>query len=438
MIDSFPINFIQATFEQVLLEEHLKNPNFFGGRDQVCISSFYQQLKNQEDLDRFIATFEDLAKQQNRLSLIGNAILMAPENPTITNLYNCNIIPMEWICSMRCNLENRDEMLITLNNLIEQLKGRKVDIAQLNCINSNGSHYGQPFVVGVIGENDGKPELKDGDYFGSVANAYDKNTIISYLISQGITLDTTKDYYLYCENDGKLKVMRLYLYNQTTWEYTLVSDDGTIDRIIFPPEHESFDKYKLSFSFEALRCDTPNTLNSKKYCEISFGGSATLVNNGVQLGNDLLKISITKLGIPADTPIDFSQEQNNPTYWLEPLEMPSGSNVNTEINQLISNKFLVNTHSDALALTLQYSFIADFNIPLLKQLFKYARYGTQGITKNDISPNMIFSVSEIWCSWGEFEKEDYKAKIVENIDIENSESDTLTLGITFQLQGDNN
>ena len=158
----------------------------------------------------------------------------------------------------------------------------------------------------------------------------------------------------------------------------------------------------------------------------------------MQLGNDLVKLSVKKLGILAKTPIDFTNDQNNPTWWLEPLEMPSGSNANTNPIQLMSNRFIANSHTDALALTLQYTFIYDKSVQLLKQLFMYARYGTQGLTKNDISPNMIFEIKEIWSSWGEFDDIPFKAKIVENVDIENTESDTLTLSLTMQLQGDNN
>ena len=75
-------------------------------------------------------------------------------------------------------------------------------------------------------------------------------------------------------------------------------------------------------------------------------------------------------------------------------------------------------------------------VKVIKQLFKYARYGTQGITANDISPNMIFQVSEIWSSWGDVDIVSVKTKIIESIDIENTESDVLTIGISMQIQGD--
>lgn len=537
MIKTFPIEFLRKTLEQTLLEQHYLNNKYFGGKDQIALSSFYQQLKSQDEVDRFVETFRDLSEQQNRLNLIGNGILMSPENPTITNLYNCLIIPFSWTCSIRTTLENRDQMLGTINNLIKELKGRKVDIAQLDSVNENGFPHSEPFMVGTIGENDNAPQLENGVFIGAITNASDTNQLIENLIEKGCYVQDFTTFYLYCEHESKLKVVKakwdrsdvaysggaselvgnreihksivlervvdttkiekitcrlditsplktivltngvVNSYENTTYdgqertiidavftldqdiqdyvsnyenysvsnthviinesEYEIVSDDGTIDGILFPPEHTSFEKYKLSLSFDSLRCDTPRTLNANEYCEISFGGSATLVNNGVQLGNDMIKICVEKLRIPASPTIDFTTNPDNPKWYLEPLEMPSGSNANKEISQLMSNKFISGSHTDALAITLQYTFICDFNIPLLKQWFKYARYGTQGLTANDISPNIIYGVSEFWSSWGEFENETYLAKIVENIDIENTESDTLTLSITFQKQGEN-
>ena len=55
-----------------------------------------------------------------------------------------------------------------------------------------------------------------------------------------------------------------------------------------------------------------------------------------------------------------------------------------------------------------------------------------------ITPNMIFSVKEIWSSWGSVEVEEFKAKINDSIDGENNESDVLTITIPLQVQGENN
>ncbi len=546
MIRGFPISFVQVALEQTLQKLHNDNPNLVGGKNQIEIHSFYEQLKGQDEVDRFVKTFRDLTEQQNRMGLIANGILMSPENPTITNLYTSMIIPMSWACSLRVKLSDRDLMLETINALIEELKGSKVDIAELKCRDDQGRAIYVPFAVGTIGHIDGTPYIKCGDYIGDFVSSTPTNsdikTRLSTLGAIGLGTNLTNNEYLYLGANGEIKVAQKslnqeletddwnledinydtltsnftnvngyvsfksydggytsvpdfvppivqfvvydsanhskefkvqttirnssldgtghivfecnYSFEIKTSEWDFESIDTSIDgvvkepmvegyaiisssdyNIIFPPEHESFEKYKLSLSFEGLRCDTPRTLNGNEYCEISFGGSATLVNNGVKLGNDLVKLSVVKNKIMAESPIVFTSA---PVYWLEPLELPSGNGANTIPNQLVSNAFKVNTHTDSLTLTLQYTFILDNDQTFLNQLYKYGRYGTQGITVNDISPNMIYNVDEWWSSWGVVDKETFKAKLIESVDIENTESDTMTITITMQVQGENN
>lgn len=433
MLKIFPIDFIRQILEQTLYKEHLNNEYFFGGYDQVNIHSFYEQLKGQDEVDRFVETYRDLSDQQNRTGLILNGVVLAPENPTITNLYSSLIIPLTWTCSIRCSLANRDQATETINNLISELKGRKVDIAQLKCIDAFGKYFYTPFIVGTIGENDGAPIIENGDYIGDVGNANMVILTIAALGLKGVGFDTQKDYWLYCKHENKLKVVFIHNLNATFLE-----DDGTHKDIIFPPEHESFEKYKVSLSFDAIRCDEPRTLNANEYCEISFGGSATLVNEKVKLGNDLIKIKVSKDKIVVAN--DDTQNIVFPSnaWYLEPLETPSGLNANTNPNQLVSNLFKTNSHTDSVALTIQYTFIIDETKEILSQWFDYGRYGTQGITVNDISPNMIYEITEYWSSWGVYSPKTFKAKLVENVDNENTESDTMTLSLTFQIQGENN
>lgn len=537
MIKGFPIDFVRATFEQTLLEQHLKNINFYGGRNQVRIFSLYEQLLKGEDVDRYKENFEDLATQQNRSDLILNGVVTAPTNPTITNLYSCTIIPLEYVCSLRCNIENREQSLETINNLIEELKGSKVDIAELKCADENGSFAYVPFIVGTIGHNEGAPQLKNGDYIGDVSSVNDVVDLVNALPSKGVDRNNGASW-LYCGHQGKIKVAKkdaghpficydatinshrvengkviasvdletesadytqIPLYVETprgtlkltsdnsgeedvtctskiesveivsghvvwhltctcnnvfgehledvTWadieisegEYSFIEDDGTYHDIIFPPEHVSFTKYKMSVSFEALRCDEPANLEDGEYVRISFGGSATLTNDSILFGNDLVKVCISKYGLKRDS---GNIVYSNPTkHWLEPLEMPSGNNPNTRINQLVSNNFKANSHTDAITLVLQYSFLIDLNESLLSELFEYGRYGTININASSdigaMSPNLIYTVTEYWSYWGNIRKRDIKTKIGDSIDIEDTESDTMTLGITMQIQGDN-
>ena len=529
MLETYPIEFVRQAIEQTLYEQHLKNPNYFGGKGQMAIVSYFQQLRNGAEVNRYVECFNDIAKQQNRTDLIGIGIVDTNDNPTITNLYSCLIVPMEWKCGIRVQLENRAEMVQTLNNLTKELKGIKLDMAQLKGLDENGKPYVTPFVVGTVGYNEGAPKLENGNYIGSVENAAEITDNIEYYGHIGIDVDNGAEW-VYCEHDSKLKVglkgkggllssesivinsfetvgtkvvasvtvfsddpyqnipliygaectltlkdeqdntyesecvckfksitQNQHGYVDVTFEcvcndatqgylqsvtqadirvykvlYSFISDDGSYPNIIFPPEHTSFEKFKLSISFDAMRCNTPKSLNGKEYCTIFFGGAATLVNNGVKLGNDLMKISVhTKC-------IEGQADYTNPTeYYLEPLEMPSGNNINTKVNQLVSNNFKTNSHADALSITKQFTFICDETNPLLEKWYDYGRDGDIVQAKNGVSPNMIYATTEYYCSWGNYKKKTRLTKIIESVDTENTESDTMTLSITMQVQGEN-
>ena len=436
MLKVFPIDFIRQIFTQVLLIEKNKNSALFGGDNEINIFSFYEHLQSDAEVDRYVETFRDLTEQQNRTGLIGNAVLTAPSNPSITNLNQGLIIPLEYTFQVRTTMVNRDAMLGTLYNLIEKLKGRKVDIAQLDT--------GKLFVVGTIGVNEGYPVVKFGDYIGD--KPYDENTTLdtwvdnqlnalsSAGIEQSQETGTPWLYYGKVSSTGKTKICVIE-YNADDQEWQEIEDSGDNPNIIFPPEHNDFEKYQVSISFESVRCDEPRTLNAEEYCMVAFGGSATIVSNGITMGNEMVKLCIYKSKIVAKPTIEFSDA---PIYVLDPLELPSGNNVNTMVNQLVSNNFKSNSHADAINLTIQYNFIVDKNIPILKQWFDYARYGKVGITINDISPNMIYDIAEFWSCWGIVECKEYLGKIIEDIEIENTESDVLSLGLTFQVQGANN
>ena len=432
---TFPLDFIRQVLEQTLEEEHNKYPQkYFGGKNQVNLFSFYEQLQKEEEVNRYVEIYRDLTDQQNRTGLIMNGTIIAPENPTITNINQGLIIPMSFTCSFRIKLGDRDTAIETINNLFDILKGRKRDIAMFD----NGSL----FMVGTIANQvNGTPTLANGDYLGEFDGQQLTvdgwmTTRLPQLTALGITIPSTTqlhNMYFYAQDTGDDKMYAIK-WNATDSKWDIYSGED----IPQPPEHNSFEKYKLSISFDSIRCDEPRTLNSNEYCVISFGGSATLVSDGIVLGNDLTKVGIAKTKIIANPTITINGSAN----WLEPLELPSGNNPETKVNQLIANKFVNNSHSNGITLAVEYSFIVNKKITFLKQLFNYARYGTQGTVSNSysdgVSPNMIYTVNEIWSSWGEIENISFYAKVGESIDIESTESDVLTISLPLPIQGENN
>ena len=411
------IDYIRELIENTLAEEHEKNPNFFGGKNQVNLFSFYEQLQEDYEVDRFTEVYRDLVDQQNRTGLIMNGTIVAPENPQMLNTHNHTIIPLTYNVSFRVALKDRDDTLATLDNLFKVLKGRKQDIAELDT--------GKLVEVGTIANNvNGVPEIKDYDFIGTLNNIEDIDTDIrnkfDYYSTLGFVHSAT---HLYFENNGKLYLA----------EYDSDGDVWLIDQYGVP-QHTSFEKCKVSISFDSIRIDEPKTLNAKEYITIMFGGSATLTDGDVVLGNQLTKVGIKKYKVQAQTDIDITDNY----HWLEPLEMPSGLGISGEISQLASHNFLQNTHNDGIKASIDYSFVLDFAEPLIKQWFRYARYGLQGTVANTysdgVSPNMLYKIQEIWSSWGEVEVYEITAKLVDNIDIENTESDSLSIKTTFDIQ----
>ena len=569
MIKAFPIDFITQTLNKVFLEEHIKEPYFFGGEEQVKLVSFYEQVRSNNEVDRFTEFYKDIIEQQNHTNLIGLGICTTNENPSFTNVYSATIIPLTWSCSIRCLLEDRDEMNDTINNAIKYIKGKKVDVALLKCPDTKGGYAYVPFKVGTVGHGynpeNAHPCVKSGDFIGRQAQGMPEYDIASRLLqleNMGVSDETQHGDYLYVDKLGKLvvyesqnekniiegslqdddwvdnetenghiltistdfwsdsedyeetpeedykvklnvrvydahrehlqtielsstdirissgrlivefagdtllpipndyfndwndvdvevwcsgfssdsNVAEIYYYDDSETAWVEVENDGLHPNIIFPPEHVSFEEYKISFSCDSTRCDTPFTLDGKQYINISFSGSATIVNSSVKLGNDLTCISLSKYMIIGNPNIELS----GGTYYLDPLEMGSGINANVIPLRLSGNNFKENTHSDSTAVQIKYSFIlSDSNI--LKQLFVYSRYGTYPTMSDDtpsyentISPNMIFDLSEFFCSWGVVDKYTYKVKIVGNVETDNTESDVLTIGVNFQIQGDEN
>lgn len=431
---AFPIDFVRQTLEQTLLEEHLKNPSeYAGGSSQISIKSFYEQVQTREQVDRFVESFRDLENQQNRSGLIGNGIISLAENPTITNIRNGLIVPMTWNCIIRCTLEDRDLMVNTINNMISKLKGHKVDIAEfLN---------GETFKVGTICHS-GRPYITSMDYIGEIDEEEDINQQVvdslsyyqtNYGISASFILGQERYFYASGNNDQMLTIW----YDSSDNKYKLLTQERP--NVILAPQDIAFQRYKLSLSFDSIRTDEPKTLNGKEYMYISFSGSATLVSaNGVssiRLGNDLQYVSFKRNKIVADTDISLS---DSTTTYLDPLELPNANSISTKINHIVSNGFTPNSHADTASPTIQYTFVYEENRLLLRNLFEYSRYGIVSATTTGISPNMIFDIVELWCSWGEINKYNFLGKIVESVNVENTESDVMTLQITIQIQGENN
>ena len=421
------IDFIRQAIEQTLELEHLKNSKYFGGKNQVNLMSFYEQLQKDEEVDRYVDIYRDLVDQQNRTGLIMNGTIIAPENPQIMNINSALIIPLTFTCDFRVALGNRDNAIATIDTLMK-IRGRHCDIAEFD--------NGELLMVGTIANQVlGTPYVRVGDFIGIVDMANLQTSvggIFTNLTALGISHETwvVGETYYFVQSDDLDELHKIvYAYDETNQVNYWAVDES------YEHNGQHFEKYKVSISFDTMRIDEPHNLNADEYCTISFGGSATVVNKDVALGNDLTKLGIKKYKILADgSTITFTDTY----HWLEPLEMPSGLGISGQISQLASHNFIQNKHNDGINPNFEYSFVLDKSETLIKQLWKYARYGIQGTLGNSysdgVSPNTLYKIQEIWSYWGEIEIFEFVAKATDNIDIDNTESDSLTLKLTFEMQ----
>ena len=431
----FPIEFINKLITKTLHEEHIENPNYFGGDNQINIKSFYEQLSNNEEVERFVETYRELTKQQNRSYFIGNGIILSPENPTITNIREAYSCPLTYTMSIRTTIGNRDQMIETLNNLITKLKGKKFDMFEFKS--------GKVFKVGTIGNgNETSLVVERGQYIGAYDSTQDYNTQMRNYFSSltstyGFTIKTYENanvyFYFLDTYTNKLKVV-VRTINQGISVFSIVENNasGNYGDIIFPYDEEVNAKYKVSISLEAIRVDEPKTLNAYENINITLGGSATVVSENVMLGNDLLRISIKAYALE-NSNYSFPDTR----YYIEPLELPNSANPNSQMRQLMSNGFLGLQHTDAMNNSIQYSSLLDTNNAFLTTLFKCSRYGL-GLksTRNYIvSPNIKYEIIETWVSFGVVEQYTYYGKLASSIDVENTESDVLSISFSFNVEG---
>lgn len=402
MVKVFQIDFVREAFNWVLNRNSIGHEGTYLTSNDIQLYSFYEHLVSDDEIDRYVEKYNMLVEQQNRYGVIGFGILSTTDTPSIANLKSIFISPFEWACSIRCTLANRDTVLETIYKLIEKLKGKKVDIAQLD--------NGKLFCVNTMTN-----ELTNGCFVLDIDN-----------IPENVENNLESGDLVFTEESNKLVA---YKYVNGAF--------AQVNNVV--PEHNSFEKLKLDFSFDDLKCDEPYDLDATEYVDITFSGSCTLCSQHQMLGNDQVKVLIGKyktiISDDDEQNIYFTDEDDEIVYSeVEPLEMGSGSNANTIASQFRSNLFKTNSHTDALSLSIEYTFMVDMSNYIISQWFDYARYGIIDVN-NGISPNIIYSIKEYWCYWGIIKERQFYAKIVNSIDIDNTEADTLTIKVPMQIQG---
>lgn len=393
MIKTFEIDFVRATFD-----------NAFGNIEEYRFASFYEPLRDIKDITTYHELYTDIVEELNQTHYKGIGVVSTTSSPSITSIKNAFISPFEFNVSLRTKVAHRDSTIRKTYEVIEKLKGRKSEFAQLE---SSEGEIVDIIKLGVLWQEGS--ELQDHDFVGEWTIGDMGDYLSQVLTSKGITYADNQEYILYVLDTEHQK---------------LVCVSGKFDNgdFIFGEvpitEHDKVELYKLDLSFDSLRVDTPQTLNGEDFITISLSGSATLVSRSVMLGNDLVQLGIKE-----------NSETATFTY-LEPMDIPNDYKPDIFSYGLSANGFKGSEHIQAYSSNISYTFILDTSIELIYDIYKQTRYLTNE------TPNKQYKVVEITSSFGVVELNEYIGKMTNNIQVDKNDTDVMSITIPFSVVGE--
>ena len=380
----------------------------------IFLASFYEQIEDEQSVSRYVANIKDMIALQNREKSVSNYKAMGIVSQTgqaeILNIKTNYVTPLEYQVRLDIELADRDYVLGKIKTLIDDTRGSKFDVL----VGGNGTIYP---TANPNGFNGTKPILQNkcfvfysGDYNWITAPNDLITDLKAYYEFPGSNFSVYMD-----GNDGDT-LSGLYRLDFTytapsTYAFTQVKLQNT------------FEKYKLSLSFNGIQSDEPFINNGLDRVFLFFGGSATLVKNNVALGNDIVLTTI-QVGKDTGTVVE-----------VEPLEIPSSLNLNDDSYQLYASGYQSVDRNMAIQNKLNYSFVYDRSNSLFNDLYKFSRYGSG--TGTLVSPvtgytNQIFTIKEYRYAFGVREIDTFYAKISES-GVQNTNGDVLTLTLGFKV-----
>jgi hypothetical protein len=393
---------------RALFVDKLNDPSIF-------LASFYEQIQEPEQIERYVENIKELLALQNREQEVSNykamGIIAQSGNAEILNVKRNYVSPLEYQARFDIQLNDRDYVLGKLKTLINDLRGRKFDVLQL----TNGS-----IVIPLeptIDPVQGKLVRTGTNIFApSAGQNYNPLTattdLINDILNQYFTFftgtGTTRSANIYIIRDGKLytrTITRIQTDSTFSYTYGTAVEIATIEKL-----------FKLSLSFDGIQSQEPYINNGVDRVFLFFGGSATVVESNVTLGNDIVTTTI-QVGKNSGT-----------IYEVEPTEIPGSLSVSDDTYQTFANGFRTVDRNMAIGNKITYSFIYENNNALFNDLYRYARYGTGSATY----ANQVFTVKEYRLSFGNFVTNVFYALLSE-VTTSNTNGDVMTLTLGFKL-----
>lgn len=202
MIKTFEIDFVRALFDRE-----------FGNTEEYKFASFYEPLKDIKDIQTYHALYTDIIEELNQTDYKGIGVVSTTSSPSITSIKNAFISPFEFNVSLRTKSSERDKTIVKTYEVIEKLKGRKSEFAQLEL---NGEIV-DIIKLGVLWQEDNK--LRDYDFVGEWDIDEISSGLRNELKNKQIEVENGKEYILYVLDKDHEKLVGINANNRSVKKY---------------------------------------------------------------------------------------------------------------------------------------------------------------------------------------------------------------------------
>jgi hypothetical protein len=392
----------------------------------IFLASFYEQIQDDQQIERYVETIKELLALQNREKSESNykamGIIAQSGNAEIINIKQNYISPLEYQARFDIELSDRDYVLGKLKTLINDLRGRKFDLIQLangttkvitpNIINTTTdklqirlggtSLTTQPNFMTIIGSYN--PTTATTDWSNDIDAQFHNYPTSNPFSNTGIDAG----FWFVYNNKLYYRTLRL-LSPPSSYSYGTAVEVGTVDGL-----------YKLSLSFDGIQSQEPYINNGVDRVFLFFGGSATVVESKVSLGNDIV-LNTIQVGKNTGT-----------IFTVEPTEIPASLSVSDDTFQTYANGYRTQDRNLAIGNKMAYSFIYDNTITLYNDLYAYARFGTTPTGTASTLPQQVFTIKEYRYSFGVLTTNTFFAKLGD-VATSNTNGDVMTISVNFKV-----
>jgi hypothetical protein len=443
----------------------------------IFLASFYEQIQDDQQIERYVETIKELLALQNREKSESNykamGIIAQSGNAEIINIKQNYISPLEYQARFDIELSDRDYVLGKLKTLINDLRGRKFDLAlrstgqvvvfqeptgyndlhMLPIITSNMyiPYTGSNPITGVNAVSNFITHLKTrvvltkakvnfpqtiyftfNDTFYSTVYQYNQWVIASSDInaynatnekveatvsnfSNTLEMILTTNNFLEANNRTNRGVLRIFSVADNSFQYRQISLGTEIRSEPFVLG-ETPTLYKLSLSFDGIQSQEPYINNGVDRVFLFFGGSATVVESKVSLGNDIV-LNTIQVG-----------KNEGTIFTVEPTEIPASLSVSDDTFQTYTNGYRTQDRNLAIGNKMAYSFVYDNTNALYNDLYTYSRFGTNASTY----AQQIFTIKEYRYSFGVVNINTFFAKLGD-VATSNTNGDVMTLSVNLKV-----